>query len=69
MQIFGITVLRFDNFDFSTCFEPESPSSGRLLYIQLGYGAFFIHSYKKSGGYQTAYTTVFLKMNPWVRNM
>jgi hypothetical protein len=54
----------------------------RWLYIQLWYGTFYMHQYKHSSTYLTAYTdackmyhiitvytAVFLKMNPWVRNM
>ena len=48
----------------STCFEPEGSSSGRLFYMQLWYGTFYMHRYKKSSSvpgthsstYQTAYT-------------
>jgi len=31
-----------------TCFESEGSSSGRLLYIQLWYGTFYMHQYKQS---------------------
>jgi hypothetical protein len=46
-----------------TCFEPESSSSGRQLYIQSWYGTFYMHHYKQSckvrihsSTYNTAYT-------------
>jgi hypothetical protein len=69
----------------STCFEPESSSSGRRLYKQLWYSAFDVRQYKqfcrwknvmeafKTGACVThctitAYTTVFLKMKPQVRD-
>jgi hypothetical protein len=32
----------------ATCFEPEGSSSGRRLYIQAWYGAFYMHHYKQS---------------------
>jgi len=32
----------------STCFEPEGSFSGRLLYMQLWYGMFYLHQYKQS---------------------
>ena len=30
------------------CFEPESSSSGRRLYMQLWYGTLYMHQYKQS---------------------
>jgi len=61
----------------ATCFEPVVSSSGRWLYLKLGYCTFYIHQYKQSSHADaattyhtvTAYTSVFLKMNPRVRNM
>jgi hypothetical protein len=32
---------------FSTCFEPESSSSGRLLYIQVCYNMFYMYQCKQ----------------------
>jgi len=33
---------------FTTCFEPDDPSSGRKLCIQYWYSMFHIHQYKQS---------------------
>ena len=65
----------------SACFEPKGSSSGRWLYIQVWFSVFYMHRYKQST-YKTAYTdackayytvtvytTVFLEMNPPVRNL
>jgi len=32
----------------STCFEHAGSSSGRWLYLQLGYSTFYMHWYKQS---------------------
>jgi len=32
----------------SICFEPESPSSGTRLYVQIWYSVFYMHQYKQS---------------------
>jgi len=61
----------------STCFESDGSSSGRRSYIQLGYGTFYMHQYKQPAYTDacktyltiTIYSTVYLKMNPQVRNM
>jgi len=69
----------------STCFEPKGSSSGRRLCVQLWYGmVYFVYmqKHKLSCRGKTACndackthrtipvcTTVFLKMNPRVRNM
>jgi len=51
-------------------------SSGGWLTMQLWYGMFYMHRYKQCSRKKslfailsTYYTTVFLTMNPWVRNM
>jgi len=40
----------------STCFETEGSSSGRQLYIEIRYGVFYMHQYKRSCGYKFTYT-------------
>ena len=40
-----------------TCFEAESSSSGRLLYILIQYSVFYVHQYLTHlSTYKTAYT-------------
>jgi hypothetical protein len=41
----------------STCFEPESSSSGRRLYIQLWYGSLYTHLYKQSSTLKNVFET------------
>ena len=41
---------------FSTCFESEGSSSGRMLCIQVWYIVFYMHRYKQSSTCKTAYT-------------
>jgi hypothetical protein len=57
---FIIFIIIFLNTMSSTCFEPDSLSSGRQLYVQVLYVNILHH---------TVHTAVFLKINPWVRNM
>jgi hypothetical protein len=42
----------------STCLEPDDPSSGRRLYIQLCYGRFYRHQYKQSGAYRSVFDSI-----------
>jgi hypothetical protein len=62
----------------STCSEPERTSSGRRLYMQLWYVSSVEHSSTNKIAYTDecktyhtviVYTTIFLKMNPGVRNI
>ena len=66
----------------STRFQPDVSSSGRGLYVQVWYSVFYMHQYKQSCTYKTAYadactthytipvyTTLFLKMIPQVQNV
>jgi hypothetical protein len=39
----------------STCFEPEGSSSGRLLYVQLWYGTFYMRGPGSSVGIANDY--------------
>jgi len=41
---------------FSTCFESEGPSSERRLYMQVYCSVCYMHQYKQSSTYKTAYT-------------
>jgi len=64
------------------CFETKGPSSGRRLCMQVCYSIFYMHQYKQSCRLKSVlehtvackthytipvYTTVFLKINPYVR--
>jgi hypothetical protein len=42
----------------STCFEHEGSPSGRRLYVQEWYSVFYMHQYKQSCRWKTAYTDV-----------
>jgi hypothetical protein len=68
----------------STCFELKGSSSGRRLYKQVCYSVFHMDLYKQSCRLKSVFehtdackthctilvdTTVFQKMNNWVRNM
>ena len=58
----------------ATCFEPDGSSSGGRLYLQLWYGivcvtVIGIRCVVGRRVHIAVYTTVLLKMKPWVRNM
>ena len=42
----------------SACLEPDSPSSGRRLYIQSRYGAFYMHQYMQLSRQKSVFDTI-----------
>ena len=50
-------IFYFLIFMSSTCFEPESSSLERRLYIQLRYGTLYMHQHKQSVGKKSVFDT------------